>query len=423
MVKILQDPPPSRDDPPKRPDPVGLGGAALYPGYVTAGEQGRIVADIRTVVAAAPLFSPMTPSGRPMTVRMTSAGRYGWLSDRRGYRYGATHPSGTAWPAIPASVLKVWRDLVGPDREPDCCLVNFYAGAARMGLHQDRDEADYSWPVLSISLGDDARFRIGGTTRGGKTTAVWLRSGDVLVLGGAARLAYHGIDRIAPGTSMLLPRGGRINLALPIDDRSASEILLIERPAGEPARDRYVYYPGTAPVPEGVAVNVRNRSYKILANVEITEADAGGVIFAHGSRFGGHALFIEDRKLHYVYNFLGIKPEQKFVSSEVLKPGKYTLGMEFTRTGAGPHKESLGTTKLYINDKVVAEGPMKTQPAKFTLSGDGLCIGYDSGDAVSGEYKTPGTFRGGTIQAVGVTIEKASYEALEMEAQRAMIRD
>ena len=191
----------------------------------------------------------------------------------------------------------------------------------------------------------------------------------------------------------------------------------------EPARDRYVYYPGTAPVPEGVAVNVRNRSYKILANVEITDADAGGVIFAHGSRFGGHALFIKDHKLHYVYNFLGIKPEQKFVSTQELKPGKYTLGMEFTRTGAGPHHESVGTMKLYVNDKVVAEGPMKTQPAKFTLSGDGLCVGYDSGDAVSAEYKSPGTFHGGTIQAVGVTVEKASYEALELEAKRALMRE
>jgi arylsulfatase len=214
----------------------------------------------------------------------------------------------------------------------------------------------------------------------------------------------------------------RINLALPVDDRSASEILLLERPSGEPTRDRYIYYPGTAPVPEGAAVSVRNRSYKILANVEITEADAGGVIFAHGSRFGGHALFIKDRKLNYVYNFLGIKPEQKFVASDELKPGEYTLGMEFTRTGAGPNKESLGTMKLYVNDKVVAQGPMKTQPAKFTLSGDGLCIGYDSGDAVSGEYKSPGTFHGGTIQAVGVTVEKASYEALELEARRALMR-
>ena len=141
----------------------------------------------------------------------------------------------------------------------------------------------------------------------------------------------------------------RINLALPVDDRAAPEILAIERPSGEPARERYVYYPDTAPVPEGVAANVRNRSYKILANVEITDANAGGVIFAHGSRFGGHSLFIKDRRLHYVYNFLGIKPEQKYVSSEALKPGKHTLGMEFIRTGAGPHHESMGTMKLYID--------------------------------------------------------------------------
>jgi arylsulfatase len=168
---------------------------------------------------------------------------------------------------------------------------------------------------------------------------------------------------------------------------------------------------------------VRNRSYKILANVEITDSDAAGVIFAHGSRFGGHALFIKDHKLYYVYNFLGIPPELKFGSSEELKPGKYTLGMEFIRTGAGPHKESVGTMKLYINDQVVAEGPMKTQPAKFTLSGDGLCVGFDSGDAVSSEYKTPGTFHGGTIQGVGVTVEKASYADLEEEARRALMRD
>jgi hypothetical protein len=123
---------------------------------------------------------------------------------------------------------------------------------------------------------------------------------------------------------------------------------------------------------------------KILADVEITDPNCSGVIFAHGSRFGGHALFIKDRKLHYVYNSLGIKPEQKFVSPE-LKPGKYALGMEFTRDKAGPHGESLGKTRLYVNDRVVAEGDLKTQAGKFTLFGDGLCIGRDSGDAVSQE--------------------------------------
>jgi len=215
----------------------------------------------------------------------------------------------------------------------------------------------------------------------------------------------------------------KLNLALPVEDRTPMEMLTLERPSAEPKRDRYIYYPDTAPVPEGVAVSVRGRSYKILADVEITDPNCSGVIFAHGSRFGGHTLFIKNHKLHYVYNFLGIPPEQKFVSSEELKPGKYTLGMEFTRTGAGRYKESVGTMKLHINDRVVAEGPMKTQTGKFTLSGDGLCVGFDSGDAVSSEYKTPGKFKGGTILFVGVTVEQTSYEDLEMLAQAALARD
>ena len=158
------------------------------------------------------------------------------------------------------------------------------------------------------------------------------------------------------------------NLVLPIDDRTALEQLNIERPSDEPPRDRYLYYPGTSPVPEGVAVNVRGRSYKILADIEITDPNCSGVIFAHGSRFGGHSLFIKDKKLHYVYNFLGIPPEQDFVGP-VLTPGKHTVGMEFTREKAGQFHESIGSTKLYVNDKVVAEGPMRAQVGKFTLVG------------------------------------------------------
>ena len=213
------------------------------------------------------------------------------------------------------------------------------------------------------------------------------------------------------------------NLVLPLDDRTAVEVLGVPRPSEEAPRERYVYFPDTAPVPEGVAVNVRGRSYKIIADVVITDPNASGVVFAHGSRFGGHSLFIKNKKLYYVYNFLGIKPEQKFVSPTELKPGKYTLGMEFIREKAGPHGESLGKTKLYVNDKVVAEGPMRSQAGKFTLSGDGLCVGYDSGDAVSKEYKSPGTFKGGTILGVGVTIEKTQYLDLQREAERAFSRD
>ena len=212
------------------------------------------------------------------------------------------------------------------------------------------------------------------------------------------------------------------NLVLPLDDRTPLEILTVERPSEEKPRERYIYYPGTSPVPEGVAVNVRGRSYKILADVEIKDGNCSGVIFAHGSRFGGHSLFIKDKRLHYVYNFLGIKPEQKFVSAE-LNPGKYTLGMEFVRDKAGKYGESLGKATLYVNEKVVAQGDMKTQAGKFTLSGDGLCVGRDSGDAVSEEYKSPGEFKGGSILFVGVTVEKGQYLDLEKLAAGAFAVD
>jgi arylsulfatase len=212
------------------------------------------------------------------------------------------------------------------------------------------------------------------------------------------------------------------NLVLPLDDRGAIAILTTPRPAEEAARERYIYRAGISEVPESVAANVRGRSYKILADVEIIDPDCSGVIFAHGARFGGHTLFIKDKKLFYVYNFLGLKPEQKFISGE-LKPGKYTLGMEFIREGMGQFHESTGTTKLYVNEEVVAEGPMRAQVGKFTLCGDGLCVGRDSGDAVSEEYKSPGEFKGGSILAVGVTVEQAQYLDLEKIAAAAYAVD
>lgn len=195
-------------------DGIDVNGIAVFPGFLDAPQQARMVEDIRDVVRAAPLVRPVTARGKPMSVRMTAAGHFGWISDRGGYRYDARHPSGVAWPAIPQSVLAVWRAVGHAPVDPECCLVNFYDANARMGLHQDRDEADFAMPVVSISLGDDALFRVGGTTRGGKTQSIWLRSGDVAVMGGAARLAYHGIDRLRPGSSTLLPNGGRINLTL-----------------------------------------------------------------------------------------------------------------------------------------------------------------------------------------------------------------
>lgn len=193
-------------------------GVEVHKGCLSSAAQARLLDEVQQVMHNAPPFSPMTAWGRPMTVRMTSAGRYGWFSDRRGYRYIREHPDGLPWPPIPDTALALWQDLVSADREPDCCLINHYRDKARMGLHQDRDEADFAWPVLSISLGDDGLFRVGGTERGGATESLWLASGDVVVLGGEARLAYHGIDRIRPGSSSLLPEGGRINLTLRVVD-------------------------------------------------------------------------------------------------------------------------------------------------------------------------------------------------------------
>jgi alkylated DNA repair protein (DNA oxidative demethylase) len=195
------------------PDEI-IRGIAIWRGYLSRDAQVAMLADLRAVASAAPFRAPVTPWGKPMTVRMTSAGRFGWVTDRRGYRYEPAQPDGTPWPPIPESVLAVWRGVAGVERMPDCCLVNLYRDAARMGLHQDRDEADFGWPVVSVSLGDEALFRIGNVERGGPTQSVWLASGDVLVMGGAARLVHHGIDRFRPGTSTLLENGGRINLTL-----------------------------------------------------------------------------------------------------------------------------------------------------------------------------------------------------------------
>ncbi|MEM7440155.1 MAG: alpha-ketoglutarate-dependent dioxygenase AlkB [Pseudomonadota bacterium] len=194
--------------------PTDLRGVTLYPSCLDQGEQAELVADVRAVVAKAPLFSPETRWGKKMSVRMTSAGAFGWVSDRRGYRYEPAHPKGEPWPPIPDSILKIWHRLSGLDRAPDCCLINWYGEGARMGLHQDRDEADFSFPVVSISLGDDGLFRVGSVERGGKTGSHWLKSGDVCVLAGDARLIHHGVDRIRFGSSTLLKSGGRLNLTL-----------------------------------------------------------------------------------------------------------------------------------------------------------------------------------------------------------------
>jgi len=187
------------------------------PGKLRETEQVRLLGALRAVMAGAPLFTPTMPrSGRPMSVRMTNCGPLGWVTDKeRGYRYQPTHPiTGRPWPAMPQALLDLWADVARYPAPPEACLVNYYAGNAKMGLHQDKDEEDFGAPVLSVSLGDAAIFRIGGLTRKDPTRAFELKSGDVVVLGGEDRLAYHGIDRILPGTSSLLPESGRLNLTL-----------------------------------------------------------------------------------------------------------------------------------------------------------------------------------------------------------------
>lgn len=193
---------------------LSLRGFDIYKGLLGLEDQKSLVDAVRRVAEVAPLFSPMTPYGKPMRVRMTSAGMFGWVSDRSGYRYAERHPEGMAWPAIPQPVLDVWERVSGSTRAPECCLMNFYGEGTRMGMHQDRDEADLAHPVVSISLGDDGLFRIGNKERGGKTESIWLNSGDVVVMGGDARLTYHGVDRIRFGSSTLLSKGGRLNLTL-----------------------------------------------------------------------------------------------------------------------------------------------------------------------------------------------------------------
>jgi alkylated DNA repair protein (DNA oxidative demethylase) len=192
-------------------------GIRHLPGYFDRAAQEALVEDIRAVVEAAPLYVPTMPkTGRPMSVRMTNCGTLGWVTDREGgYRYQPRHPvTGAPWPPMPERLTALWREVADYPLPPEACLVNFYSEAARMGLHQDRDEKDFAAPVVSVSLGDDCLFRVGGTKRGDPTVSVRLSSGDVVILGGAGRLAFHGVDRIYPATSTLLKKRGRINLTL-----------------------------------------------------------------------------------------------------------------------------------------------------------------------------------------------------------------
>ncbi len=187
------------------------------PGYFEPSAQRALLTELRTIIEAAPFFRPRMPrTGNPFSVEMTNAGPLGWVSDKSGgYRYQATHPvTGSQWPPIPKMLHDLWCAEAEWPAPPEACLINYYAPGAKMGSHRDADEEERRAPVVSVSLGDDAAFHVGGLKRSDPKTRFKLRSGDVVVLGGEARSAYHGVDRIIAGTSALLSEGGRLNLTL-----------------------------------------------------------------------------------------------------------------------------------------------------------------------------------------------------------------
>ena len=203
---LFQDEPPS-----DLPD-----GVLYYPRYFTEPAQNALLTDLRAVITAAPLFTPLMPkTGQPFSVRMSNCGSLGWVSDRAGYRYQPQHPeTGKNWPEMPQILQDLWQKLANFPAPAEACLINYYKEGAKMGLHQDRDEETFDAPVVSVSLGDTAVFRIGGTKRKDPTRSLHLSSGDVLVFGGPSRLAFHGIDRVMKGSSSLLKDGGRLYLTL-----------------------------------------------------------------------------------------------------------------------------------------------------------------------------------------------------------------
>jgi DNA oxidative demethylase len=191
-------------------------GVDHFPGFLDRAAQEALRDEVRAILRQAPLFRPRMPrTGKPFSVLMSNCGALGWVSDESGYRYQQTHPgTGRPWPAMPARLLEAFEAIAPGAPKPEACLINYYAADARMGLHQDRDEDELSAPVVSLSLGDAALFRVGGLSRNGPTRSFRLASGDAMSLAGAGRLAFHGVDHIVAGSSTLLPEGGRINLTL-----------------------------------------------------------------------------------------------------------------------------------------------------------------------------------------------------------------
>jgi arylsulfatase A-like enzyme len=233
-------------------------------------------------------------------------------------------------------------------------------------------------------------------------------------------LAEQHPEKVSELVDLWLEEAKKYNV-LPLSDGTVFEIRKLEYYVPVPPSGQYTYYPGTTEVPEASAANTHGVSYKILAEVELTE-DSQGVIFAQGSRFGGHSLFVKDGKLHYVVNFLGIPPEQRIVG-DAPSSGTHIVGVEFTKERMGDHHESYGPLKLHVDDEVVAEDEIRTQASRFALCGEGLCIGYDGGDAVSSEYQPKFEFTGGSIVKVVFDVADDAYVDVEQHLAAAMARD
>jgi arylsulfatase A-like enzyme len=237
-------------------------------------------------------------------------------------------------------------------------------------------------------------------------------------------LAAEQPDKVRELVNLWFAEAGA-NGAFPLDDRSALEILITPRPVLSPPRNRYVYFPDTAEVPESQAVNIRNRSFAIGALVDIPAPGAEGVLFAHGSLFGGHALYVKENRLRYVYNFVGMAEQAIQATEDVPIGDKLILSASFDKDGEDPPGVANGTLSLWHGDKKVGEGRIKTQPGKFMLAGEGLCVGRDGGSGVTADYAgvEPWRFTGGTIRRVAVDVSGEPYLDLEREAAAMMMRE
>lgn len=328
-------------------------------------------------------------------------------------------------------VMPTVLDIVGfePPSEIDGIRQSRIDGVSMVGAIRDDGAPSARETQYYAMLGTRAIYHDGWkavarhgalTGRGDLDNDVWELYHVAEDRGECHDLAADHPDKVDELVKLWLAEAER-NDVLPIDDRSAREQLTLWRP-GPKSRDRYVYHPHTAAVPEAVAVNVRGRSFAIGAELLDVGADVAGVIFAHGSRFGGHALYVKNGRLHYVYNFLGIE-QQRLVAPDPLPTGDVSVGMAFDKTGEEPAFVPNGDAQLIVAGTTVATGRIRTQPGKFTLCGDGLCVGWDSADAVSADYRAPFRFSGGRIRLVAVDVSGAPVVDLEREFQALLARD